>query len=263
MMPAFCINLDRRPDRWARMVALADEHGFALTRVAATDAREPAEIGPLPTDAGAVLGRPILAGDLACSLSHRRVWQMILDQGHDAALVLEDDCVLAPGFAQFLDPGWVPPGVRVVRLETTLLSARYGPMEPLALPGRHMARMRSRHTGTAGSVITRAGAAFLLEAIPQFRDPVDQLLFNDRSPIFADLAPVQVFPAPVIQGQILYRDAPEAWAESEIAPERDDPPPITDSPAGPAIRTWRRLRRAARRQVQRALGVEKIVVPFG
>lgn len=257
MIPAYCINLARRPDRWARMTDLAQAHGFEVTRVEATDARDPAQLGPLPRAPGPILDTPILPGDLACSLSHRRVWQMIVDRGHEAAIVLEDDCVFAEGFAAFLDPGWLPPDAKVVRLETTMLSARYGPLRPLPIPGRQIAAMRSRHTGAAATVITRAGAAFLLKAVPQFRDPVDQVLYNDRSALFSALAPLQVFPAPAIQGQILHQDDQPDWATSEIATERD-------GFRAHSVRSGRQpLRRGARKLLQRALGTEKIVVPFG
>ena len=39
---AYCINLDRRPDRWARMQTLAADRGLGLTRIAAVDAADPA-----------------------------------------------------------------------------------------------------------------------------------------------------------------------------------------------------------------------------
>lgn len=245
------------------MEALAAEHGFPLTRIEAIDAQQPDQLGPRPTEPGAILGAPILPGDLACSLSHRLAWQMIVDQGHKAAVLLEDDCVLADSFAQFLDTAWIPPGAKVVRLETVMLSARYGPLQPLDIPGRKIARMRSRHTGTAAAVITRAGAELLLERLPQFHDPVDQMMYNERSPIFADLAPLQVFPAPAIQGAVLSRGNPTGWAESSIDYARDAAPPVRDAPTGPIVDTWRKTRRGARKYVQRAFGVEKLLVPFG
>ncbi len=62
-------------------------------------------------------------------------------------------------------------------------------------PGFALARLRSRHTGTGGYILSRRGAQTLL-AIPRFNLPVDHLLFNpNNSPAFAGLAPRQLIPA--------------------------------------------------------------------
>lgn len=47
---------------------------------------------------------PLTRTEVACFLSHRRVWQAILDRGLDAALVVEDDATIAdPRFADVLE----------------------------------------------------------------------------------------------------------------------------------------------------------------
>ena len=43
---------------------------------------------------------PIGPGEYGCFQSHRKAWKMILDEGLDAALILEDDVALTPVFAE-------------------------------------------------------------------------------------------------------------------------------------------------------------------
>lgn len=94
-----CINLDRRPDRWASFVASASAHidPARIERFSAIDAstiRAPSWWNDTP-------------GAWACTLSHEFV---LARAAHDAVasiLVFEDDAKLAPDFsprlADFLD----------------------------------------------------------------------------------------------------------------------------------------------------------------
>ncbi|AJE46253.1 glycosyltransferase family 25 protein [Celeribacter indicus] len=49
--------------------------------------------------------RPLSDGEFACALSHRNVCQMILDNGEDGGIILEDDAIVGPGFAEFVRSG--------------------------------------------------------------------------------------------------------------------------------------------------------------
>ncbi|MBW8707716.1 MAG: glycosyltransferase family 25 protein [Alphaproteobacteria bacterium] len=205
-MRCYLINLGRRPDRLAAMTAQGQALGLVLDRIEACDA---AATAPAALDrwfaAGGPLGE-IPRGDKACLLSHRAAWEQFLAGSDAHAVFLEDDVRLSQVAAAMLaDDGWIPPGVRVVKLE------HYGPpgqrvllrdVQPVGEDFR-MGRMLSRHTGAAAYILDREAAA-LLVAQTRFDLPVDHLLFNpNNSALFAALSPWQLLPAIARQEQFV------------------------------------------------------------
>lgn len=86
----YVINLDRAPDRLAQSGARLEADGLAFQRVAAIDGQhldESARSGPRPFFAK----QPTTAGEIACFLSHHKVWSLIAEGSDPAAIVLEDD----------------------------------------------------------------------------------------------------------------------------------------------------------------------------
>jgi hypothetical protein len=71
----YCINLDRRQDRWAAMQRRFETLGIA----------------------GRVRRFPAIETPLGCTLSHRRCIQAAHDQGLDNVLILEDDAIFLEG----------------------------------------------------------------------------------------------------------------------------------------------------------------------
>ncbi|NKB26983.1 MAG: hypothetical protein GKR99_05260 [Rhodobacteraceae bacterium] len=269
--PVYCINLARRPDRWAHVQNSAAAAGLTLIRVDAIDASAP-DFCPDPVPGpGPAIGGMILKGDLACSLSHRKAWQMMLDAGHPSALFLEDDVVLSDTFAEVMPPVWMPADALVIKLETVLRPAWLSQPKPLGVGNRRLARLRTRHTGAAAYILTQAAARMLVAHSPTFVDPVDQLLFNPKSALFRRLAPLQVTPAPAIQGHLVAQEHTADWAQSSIRHDRLDAfPELKDAPVprmlgggpegpdGPVP-----LRRRMRLGLRRLIGLEKNPVPFG
>jgi glycosyl transferase family 25 len=198
-MRIFLVNLERRPDRLAAMKAQLDRLGLAFQRFNAVDARtaDPAalrapfaENGPLGT---------LSPGDMGCTLSHIHIWRMIAD-GPDAwVTVLEDDIQLSDSAPEFLiDSAWIPKGIGLVKPE------RYGDENQLivigkphiAVKGRMLAPLLSRHTGTGGYIISRETATQLANMKDKLALPVDHLMFNpNNSPVFDWLKPWQLLPA--------------------------------------------------------------------
>lgn len=70
------LNLDKRPDRLARITREMERHKIQWTRFAGVDS------------AGHSLG-----GHWGCSESHRRILESVARSTWDRALILEDDCV--------------------------------------------------------------------------------------------------------------------------------------------------------------------------
>lgn len=77
----FCINLDRRPDRWTRCVELFEKFDIEVVRVPAIDGNS------IEVPAGCKLSK----GEIGCVNSHRHILQMMVSDNLDNALILEDD----------------------------------------------------------------------------------------------------------------------------------------------------------------------------
>lgn len=203
-MHVYVINLARRPDRRAFMQQQADRLGLTFDYIDAVDAQSPTErLDEIGVRSGPY-GR-ISNGDLACTLSHRKFWRFLLESGEHYAVVLEDDAILSDDCAQFFaDSGWIPPDADVVKLE------RYGRLRPIfvdrdSVPAhtRRVGRFYGKCAGTAGYVVSAAGARMLLAATASVDDPIDQMMFNPgRSRLFGRLAPYVLEPAICEQEQV-------------------------------------------------------------
>jgi GR25 family glycosyltransferase involved in LPS biosynthesis len=77
-LPAFCINLDARPDRWAQVSAEFQRVDWPLARWPAVC------VAPTPA--------------AACLASHQALWRHCINAGYAVMAVFEDDAVLAPRF---------------------------------------------------------------------------------------------------------------------------------------------------------------------
>jgi glycosyl transferase family 25 len=214
-IPVHVINLDRRPDRLARIGAHLADRGVGFIRQSACDAQsvpEP-EIAQIVAAHGP-LGQLGL-GDRACTVSHTRAWQAFLDSGADHALFVEDDIFLSADIAATLATNdWIPPGCHAVKLEKfnagtsrLLLAPEIGHTPS----GRALHPMRSRHVGGGAYILSRRGAELALAHRGRMRVPIDHFLFNDTvSPIRRALAAAIVVPAMATQRAYAY--------ESDIAP---------------------------------------------
>ncbi|MGV8988427.1 MAG: glycosyltransferase family 25 protein [Cypionkella sp.] len=137
-----------------------------------------------------------------CLASHLDAFAAFLDGTSSHLLMLEDDTFLADDLNAWLSGDYWPKDANVIKLERwrddrlKLLVDR----QEQRHGGREMHRLRSRHSGSAGYIIDRAGAQLVLSsAIVDL--PVDQLLFNPYvSAVARQLVIYQVFPALITQG---------------------------------------------------------------
>ena len=203
-MHVYVINLARRPDRRAFMQQQADRLGMQFDYIDAVDAQSPtANLDEIEILSG-LHGR-ISKGDLACTLSHRKFWRLLLASGEPYAVVLEDDAILADDCGQFFaDSGWIPAGADLVKLE------RHGKMKPIFMDrlmrpahARQVGRLYSKCAGTAGYAVSAEGARMLLAATEAIDDPIDQMMFNPgRSTLFDRLKPFILEPSICEQEQV-------------------------------------------------------------
>lgn len=179
MRPQFAlivINLDRSSERLMQVREQLESRGLSFHRLAATDARTLPE-SERDRYYSAALNRsthdqPLFPGEIACYISHLRAWQLILDQGWDYAVILEDDVRLAPNFEQALDQlASLPLDWDVMKLGSTST-------KPIikATPvggGLTLCSYAKVPICTVGEAVSRRGAEKLLARRIPFGRPVD------------------------------------------------------------------------------------------
>ncbi len=107
-IPAFCITLERRSDRWKRF---QDQSGIEQINVKRFIGVDGKTINVNTDDRISTLTkRNIITksrrsheeldsiGGVGCALSHIAVWQWMVDQNQEMCLVFEDDAVIPPNF---------------------------------------------------------------------------------------------------------------------------------------------------------------------
>ncbi|MBO9489221.1 glycosyltransferase family 25 protein [Endozoicomonas sp. G2_1] len=101
----FLINLDKSTDRLAYSEKRLTEHNIAFERVAAVYGADlsrqeltQAYSDQLPN----AYYKKLNIGEIGCYLSHRKVWQKIVDDKLDFAVVLEDDFNIVDDFSAML-----------------------------------------------------------------------------------------------------------------------------------------------------------------
>ena len=92
----YCINLDRRPDRWESCLRIFAKHGIEnVTRFPATDSKKMT----LPFDS-------MYCSELACTLSHLKVIETAIENSTKRLLILEDDVVFHEKFNILFESYW-------------------------------------------------------------------------------------------------------------------------------------------------------------
>lgn len=144
-------------------------------------------------------------GATSCLLSHYAIWQKIIKENINYAGIFEDDIYLGENAGDFImEQKWASHNFHILKLErgtqetidTSPFSKKIG--------NRIITRLKSGHYCTAGYIITKKGAQFLLNAYKQTAQlvTVDKFIFEEliqdsRYKVF------QVLPALCIQDGIL------------------------------------------------------------
>jgi GR25 family glycosyltransferase involved in LPS biosynthesis len=197
-VPVYYINLASRPDRRAFMEEQFAQLGIVAHRV------EAVRIDEVPPELIAFHQGPDCLwrsnpGDLACGLSHERTWNTILEAGHRAALVFEDDAVLTPAIADFLPDGLLDRlQVDLIKLETFRIPIQLG-STGVAVGTTTLRELCSSQMGSAAYLISRDAIQTSL-ASPMLRElSVDRLLFGRGGPHLLRSRLLQAVPSPCIQ----------------------------------------------------------------
>lgn len=153
--PSFCINLDRRLDRWLDFTREASRLGLEVVRVSAVDR---------------MTG---ISGPVACMESHRKVWSAAMDRNDSFVAVFEDDATFPSYFEGVFDKAFseLPGDWKVWHLHS------FGPSQILDAVGTYVTRLKRLGWGSHGYVIRREFAKELLDLSDHVKNmPVDVLL---------------------------------------------------------------------------------------
>lgn len=170
------INLDRAPQRLARIGAQLDALGVEWTRFSAVEGKwVPAgEQAALLDRAGfeRLHGMTPSLGELGCYLSHVRLMQAFLASPHEFALILEDDVKPTAALPEVLQRLMAAAG----RWDMVKLSAIHSgsPIGVLDVgQGHQLGVMFSRCTGSSAYVINRAAAQRYVDRLLPMQLPYD------------------------------------------------------------------------------------------
>lgn len=199
-MKVYVINLAGQDARMEHMRAGLAAQGIAFTRVEAVNGKllSPADLAAsyaMPRGE-----RPLQPNEVACALSHKRCWEMLVESGAPTAAILEDDVHFAPGAGRVLaDTSWLPADADIVRLEAWRRHMSLDRVPTTTVDGRGVFRFHSVTYGTAAYIITRRAAEKALDAWPKVTRAPDGFLFDPRLEFARELALYQLMPAPCVQ----------------------------------------------------------------
>ena len=264
-MKAYCINLDRRPDRLAHMTAEFARAGIPFERIPAVDGQNPdvaAAAARLPHSS--LANQRISTGAYGALQSHRTAWQRLVDSGEAWCMIFEDDLLLSPGMAVLLPEDWLPADADIVKLETFRVRAHVSLGGQEISGGRALARLHSTHVGAGGYVISARTAGRLISETAICGEPVDELLFNVKLPFFSTVRVYQMMPAPVVQGDRV-GGTKQKWLSGWQATSIIDRVALEQEAVSILPESWvQRIWRHGREEIRARLrGTRYVVVPHG
>lgn len=189
-LAVYAINLDRSQDRWETLKAAFEPLPWPLIRVSACDARED------PQGTLAVRGQSLLAppngvgpnllrarmftlGEEACFASHMVTLRKFLETNASVAMVVEDDAIPDPQLAAVVE-AVLAKGLKfeILKLEGIAASGSRAALDVMPVPGGRVVKSFKPSSGSAGYLVTRAGARKLLGRSGTLAAPYDDYLNN-------------------------------------------------------------------------------------
>ena len=264
MLAIYYINLRSRPDRRDYMeeqFARLGLHGKRIEAVTPLDIPEEDKARYCNTSHRVFLRE----NELACTLSHERAWAAMMEDGHERALILEDDVELStllPGF--LIDAGQVD--ADLIRIETTGNPMRVFPATQVLPCGVAIRPFRSTPMGSAGYLIRAAAARRIKGTEPLRRRHMDLALYSPFHQPGSLLSKVVSDPAMCRQLNMTKQASTEV-ARSDIASKSVPHVFAREHPVRySAFKLWTNLgnglRNAADHLAQQRKGLVRKVVPF-
>lgn len=202
-MKIFYINLDERLDRRHFQESQLSKLGLESERICAVKIDNPIVFEHINDNQLTTL-RP---GEIACTLSHIKSWNEILNQNLKHAVVLEDDAVLSKNFKTAIKK------IEESNLQFDLIriELRYG--KPVYISKPYLEIDASSHyklckcfesmSGSAGYIISSSLIKKIINSKILFSRPIDLCFFGDNSIFFNKYRCFHIIPALVTQSDQL------------------------------------------------------------
>jgi glycosyl transferase, family 25 len=222
MINFYLINLDRSPDRLAWISQRLTELNIQMQRISAVDGKKlsPAELARWNRAWEKTFG--MVPNELACFLSHRVIWQKMVESNEACAFIAEDDIHISDDLPRFLaDSNWMPPDADLVKAETVKQRVWLSHSAATDYYDHQLWQLRSFHGGSAGYFIRQQGAVKLLELTDNYCMSPDQVLFNPKYKPARNLISYQIVPALVAQDWVVESAVQQPKIESLILNERN------------------------------------------
>lgn len=182
-IPAFCITLDRRPDRWNRFISQPGLQSLPnLKKYSGVDGKT---IDIQTDDRISLVGKKnILAktrrshedldsvGGVGCALSHIGLWTWLVNSQHDKILIFEDDAVVTPSFVPIANK--IIADSRVLNSDgwdLLLLGGNWADVKPIE--GEALLKNIGGFYLLHGYVLTKKGAEKLLKEVYPLQTHID------------------------------------------------------------------------------------------
>jgi glycosyl transferase family 25 len=188
-LPVFVINLERDRERRRHMTELLGRLGLVAEFITAVDGRALSDTDRAAYDrtrALRVYGVEMMDTEIACFLSHRRLYERMLRDGIETALIMEDDVRVEPTLPTVLDGLLAASQIdwAVVRLDSKRDQVIAPPdagkflgTRVAELPGgAALYRLRTHVLGVGAYLIRREGARRMLAYANRIFMPIDQTM---------------------------------------------------------------------------------------
>jgi len=204
-MKCYIVNLDRAPERMARMMQILQSQSIDFERHPAIDGNLFSDNDIKKYRAQRQQGKPITVGEIACAESHLAIFRKIVEGVDDHAVVMEDDLHLAEDAGAFINSAaWIPSGAEVIKLETvnepTIITTKHFDL----VNDRKLVQLAFKHWGSGAYVISKSAARKALRNYVAGLTPIDDYLFD---PTVNDFSLWQIQPAIAVQDIILINES--------------------------------------------------------
>ena len=173
------INLARSPERLAAIQAQLDAINIPFERIDAFDGKSLSdefveEVSPAHIVSKSY-HRSLSKAEVACSLSHKKAWQRVIDDDLDFGVILEDDVELLDSFSEVLTLlAELPHGDwDFIKLYALRRGGGKNIAKSFDFRGHTFVTYHRYPLGFVGQAVSRQGAAALVRNLPYVTEPVD------------------------------------------------------------------------------------------
>ena len=181
MLPTFVISLPEATDRRTRLTKIFEDLGLEFEFIDAVDGRQFDVLNHpnyAPSQRLRYFGKHITGGEIGCLLSHKNIYQKMINENINRALIFEDDVIIHDGFLKTLRE------IQTISVPFDMIRFLSSPkLERLNLRnvykfknGRYLVRHTGMPGGAHATLITLNGAKKLIKHLDKTPFPIDALM---------------------------------------------------------------------------------------